>query len=144
MQIFKTNFIPHRGKQSVARLWSGQLQEGNSLQDNIRLQNLFSLKGKEFVKISNAKAGDIIGLSRIESIKTGDLIYDGKKEINQDTDIPIPPQPIFSKAIRTIKRGDDVKLSESLKEIIETLIENFLKAGDLACLLYTSPSPRDS
>ena len=34
--------------------------------------------------------------------------------------IPNPPQPIYSKAIRTIKREDDVKLSESLKEIIET------------------------
>ena len=120
VQVFKTNFIPHRGKQSIVRVWSGELQEGATLQDSIRLQNLFSLKGKEFVKIAKAKGGDVIGLSRIESIKTGDLISDGNKKIDKDGDIPIPPQPIYSKAIRTIKREDDVKLSESLKEIIET------------------------
>ena len=83
VQIFKTNFIPHRGKQSIARVWSGELEEGSSLQNSIRLQNLFSLKGKEFVKISKAKAGDIIGLSRIEAINTGDLISDGEKEIKK-------------------------------------------------------------
>ncbi len=120
VQIFKTNFVPHKGKQSIARVWSGELQEGNTLQDSIRLQNLFSLQGKEFVKISKAKAGDIIGLSRIESINTGDLISDEDKEIKKDNDILIPPQPIYSKAIITIKREDDVKLSESLKEIIAT------------------------
>ena len=32
----------------------------------------------------------------------------------------IPPQPIYAKAIRTTKREEDVKLSESLKEILET------------------------
>ena len=120
VQVFKTNFIPHRGKQSIIRIWSGELQEGNTLQDSIRLQNLFSFKGKEFVKISKAKAGDIIGLSRIESIKTGDLISDGEKEANKDKNLLKPPQPIYAKAIRTVKREDDVKLSESLKEIIET------------------------
>lgn len=120
VQVFKTNFIPHRGKQNIVRVWSGELKEGDNLHDSIRLQNLFSVKGKEFVKISKAKAGDIIGLSRIELIKTGDLIFEDDKEIKKDSDLPIPPQPIYAKAIRTIKREDDVKLSESLKDIIET------------------------
>ena len=102
------------------RIWSGELQEGNTLQNNIRLQGLFSIKGKEFVKIPKAKAGDIIGLSRIESIKTGDLISDAEKEIKKDNNQLIPPQPIYAKAIRAVKREGDVKLSESLKEIIET------------------------
>ena len=84
------------------------------------LQNLFSLKGKEFIKIPSAKAGDVIGLSRIESINTGDLISDEEKEVKKSHDLPIPPQPIYAKAVRTIKREDDVKLSESLKEILET------------------------
>ena len=26
--VFKTNFIPHRGKLSILRLWSGELREG--------------------------------------------------------------------------------------------------------------------
>ena len=120
MQVFKTNFIPHRGKQSIVRVWSGELQEGQSLQSNIRVQGLFFLKGKEYVKTSKAKAGDVIGLSRIESIKTGDLISDEGKEIKKDSHQPVPPQPIYAKAIRTVKREEDVKLSESLKEIVET------------------------
>ena len=120
IQVFKTNFIPHRGKQSIVRVWSGELNEGKTLQNSIRLQGLFAIKGKEFIKIPKAKAGDIIGLSRIESIKTGDLISDGEKEIKKDTNQLIPPQPIYAKAIRTVKREEDVKLSESLKEIIET------------------------
>jgi len=120
IQIFKTNFIPHKGKQSIARIWSGNLQEGKNLQDNIRIQGLFSLKGKENIKISQAKEGDIVGLSRIETIKTGNIINDSEKEIKKDIDLPVPPQPIYAKAIRTVKREEDVKLSESLKEITET------------------------
>jgi len=120
VQVFKTNFVPHRGKQSILRIWSGELHEGQNLQGNIRLQGLFSLKGKDFVKITKAKAGDVVVLSRIESIKTGDLIVDEEKEIKKDKKLLVPPQPIFAKAIRALKREEDVKLSESLKEIIET------------------------
>ena len=120
VQVFKTNFIPHRGKQSIVRVWSGELQEGNTLQNNIRLQGMVSLKGKEFIKNSKVKAGDIIALSRVESIKTGDLISDTEKETKKGHDLPISPQPIYAKAIRSIKREDDVKLSEALKEILET------------------------
>ena len=119
VQVFKTNFIPHRGKQSIVRVWSGELQEGNTLQNNIRLQGMVSLKGKEFIKNSKVKAGDIIALSRVESIKTGDLISDAEKETKKGHDLPISPQPIYAKAIRSIKREDDVKLSEALKEILE-------------------------
>ena len=119
VQVFKTNFIPHRGKQSIVRVWSGELQEGNTLQDNIRLQGMVSLKGKEFIKNSKVKAGDIIALSRVESIKTGDLISDAEKETKKGHNLPISPQPIYAKAIRSIKREDDVKLSEALKEILE-------------------------
>ena len=119
VQVFKTNFIPHRGKQSIVRVWSGELQEGNTLQDNIRLQGMVSLKGKEFIKNSKVKAGDIVALSRVESIKTGDLISDAEKETKKGHDLPISPQPIYAKAIRSIKREDDVKLSEALKEILE-------------------------
>ena len=120
LQVFKTNYIPHRGKQSIARDLSGKLQEGQTLQGNIRLQGLFSINGKEFVKIPSAKTADIIGLSGIESIMTGDIIVDDEKELKKDNERPTPPQPIYAKAIRTIKREEDVKLSESLKEIIET------------------------
>ena len=119
VQVFKTNFIPHRGKQSIVRVWSGELQEGNTLQNNIRLQGMVLLKGKEFIKNSKVKAGDIIALSRVESIKTGDLISDAEKETKKVHDLPISPQPIYAKAIRSIKREDDVKLSEALKEILE-------------------------
>ena len=119
VQVFKTNFIPHRGKQSIVRVWSGELHEGNTLQGNIRLQGMVSLKGKEFIKSSKVKAGDIIALSRVESIKTGDLVSEGEKEIKKDHDFPISPQPIYAKAIRSIKREDDVKLSEALKEILK-------------------------
>ena len=119
VQVFKTNFIPHRGKQSIVRVWSGELQEGKTLQNNIRLQGMVSLKGKEFIKNSKVKAGDIIALSRVESIKTGDLISDEEKETKKGHDLPISPQPIYAKAIRSIKREDDVKLSEALKEILE-------------------------
>jgi len=120
VQVFKTNFIPHRGKQSILRVWSGELREGNTLQDNIRLQGMVSLKGKEFIKSSKVKAGDIVALSRVESIKTGDFISDTEKETKKGYDLPISPQPIYAKAIRSIKREDDVKLSEALKEILET------------------------
>ena len=120
IQVFKTNFIPHRGKQSIVRVWSGKLQEGGTFQDNIRLQGLLTFKGKTLEKISQVEAGDIINLSRIESIHTGDIIFDKEKEIKKAPNLAVPPQPIFVKAIRTQRREDDVKLSESLKEIIET------------------------
>ena len=120
IQVFKTNFVPHRGKQSIVRVWSGELREGGTFHDNIRLQGLLTFKGKVLEKISSVEAGDILSLSRIESINTGDIVIDKEKEIKKDPKLAVPPQPIFAKAIRTVKREDDVKLSESLKEILET------------------------
>ena len=131
LQVFKTNFIPHKGKQSILRIWSGNLKEGQNLKGNIRLQSLFSIKGKEFVKTSTAAAGDIIGLSRIDAIKTGNIIYDSEKQIKKDEIEILPPQPIYAKAIRSNKREDDVKLSESLKEIIETDSSYILERNNL-------------
>ena len=119
-QVFKTIYVPHRGKLNVARVWSGQFKEGQNLESNIRIQGLSSIQGQENIKISEANAGDVIGLPRLEQIKTGNIILSDGKEIKEDSFRPLSPQPIYSKAIVPIKREDDVKLSESLKEIAET------------------------
>ena len=57
------------------------------------------------IKITKAKAGDVIGLSRIESINTGDLITDVEKEIKKDHNRAISPQPIYRKSNQGNKEG---------------------------------------
>src|SRR5262249_62092912 len=72
-QVFKTYHLPHTGKLSLSRVWRGQIAEGNVL-NAVRVAGVVRLLGAQQEKASSAKVGEVVGLTRMEGIKTGALL----------------------------------------------------------------------
>ncbi|WP_119166917.1 elongation factor G [Algihabitans albus] len=113
--VARTLNLAHAGKVSVARLLRGSLKEGDRLAGQ-RLAALFRLQGTQLEKVSSAKAGDLIGLGKLEGIATGNLVC-SESAAAADWADPLPP--VYALAIQPRKRSDEVKLSAALAKLLE-------------------------
>ncbi|MEX2298114.1 MAG: elongation factor G [Dongiaceae bacterium] len=115
--VFKTYHLPHTGKLSAARLWTGEIKDGMSLSGH-RLGSINRLMGLEPNKTGNARAGDVVAFGRMDDIRTGDLLsLSGKATMK--TAWPAPMPPLFSFAIEPENRQDEVKLTGAITRLRE-------------------------
>ncbi len=114
-QIFKTHYAAHTGKQSFARIWSGEATDGMTLAGQ-RVNGLFHLMGGQHSKQAKAGVGEVVALGRLEKSITGQVITaNGEVKANWPAALP----PLFSLAVRSEKKADDVKLSGALQKLVE-------------------------
>lgn len=116
-QVFKTYHAQHAGKLSLARVLSGTVSEGMSLNGQ-RVGSLLSLMGGQQNKIASAGPGAVAALGRMESVRTGDLLTAGQ-DADDDDDWPEPIGPVYSRAIAPENRNDEVKLTGALQRLNE-------------------------
>jgi len=132
VEIFKTLHQPHTGKLSLARIWRGNIAEGQSLGGQ-RLGGLYRLQGGQQSKLASASAGSVVGLGKLETVATGQRLSDGA--IVDADDWPQAPLPVFSLCIAPRNRTDDVKLSAALHKLREEdpalSIEHRPESGEL-------------
>lgn len=118
--VFKTLHMPHTGKLSVARIWSGSVKDGTTVTGtggiSERISGMSRLQGHTQDKESSASAGDVIALGRMDDVTTGMVLTDGEDVAGV---WPAPALPLFSRAISAEKRDDETKLSTSLAHVIE-------------------------
>jgi elongation factor G len=115
--VFKTYHQPHSGKVALARVLSGQVADGQTLSDQ-RIGALLKPKGNGFDKIAKAVAGDVVGLGRMDALKTGDaLTASGKAPSGFKW--PEPLAPLYALAIDAENRNDEVKLTAALAKLSE-------------------------
>lgn len=114
-QILKTYMTSQGGKMSLARIWSGEIADGDSLNLG-RISGIFRLQGAKAEKIDRAVAGEIVAFGRLDDAHTGDVLYSGSA-----VDLPAAPMlpPVFSLALSAENRDDDVKLSSALNKLVE-------------------------
>ncbi len=112
----RTMNVPHAGKISVARVWKGALKDGDSVNGG-RISGMLRLHGEERLKCTQAPAGDLIGLARLDDLETGDLLIDGKLNKGDGRAPALPP--VYALAIRAKYDKDDVKLSTALAKLSE-------------------------
>jgi len=115
VQILKTYMSAQGGKLSLARIWSGILNDGDSFSVG-RVGGLFRLQGGKPSKIPTAKAGEIVALGRLDGVITGDILT--VDEVIRNASAPLM-EPVFNFALFAEKREDDVKLSSALGKIVE-------------------------
>src|SRR5215469_16287806 len=115
-QVIKTYHLPHTGKLSLARIWRGQVAEGNVL-NGTRVAGVVRITGAQQEKAASAGIGEVVGFTRMEDISTGTVLTPSGKA----DPLPQPerPQPVFGLAIHAEKRGDDVKLSGAIAKLID-------------------------
>lgn len=114
-QVLKTYYTPQGGKLSLVRVWQGELTDGIVL-NGIRAGGIYRLMGQQQQSVNKAGAGEIVALSRLEGIKTGDIL-----STQSAMELPKAEQlePVYALAITPEKRNDEVKLSSAITKLLE-------------------------
>jgi elongation factor G len=115
--VFKTQHLPHTGKLSVARLWSGRLTEGATLGGQ-RIAGLYRLSGTELQRAAEAGPGTVVGIGRFDAAQTGTLIRADGRTLPMPS-WPASPPPVHAIAIAPADRKDEVKMTAALAKLIE-------------------------
>lgn len=116
-QVLKTYYTPQGGKISLVRVWQGTLNDGVIL-NGVRAGGIYRLMGQQHLSINEAQAGEIVAISRLEGIKTGDTLSSNgqlKAELPKSEQM----MPVYALAIAPEKRNDEVKLSGALTKLLE-------------------------
>ena len=116
VQVFKTQYRPHAGKLSYARVWRGSLKEGATL-SGVRVGAINLQSDGELLKVAEAECGELTVLGRLEGAPTGAVL--GNAAVAKALSFPEPPLPVYALAISTKDRRDDVKLAGALHRLTE-------------------------
>jgi len=116
-QVLKTYYSPQGGKLSLVRVWQGTLTDGESLNGD-RIGGVYQLMGQQQLGLSQADAGTIVAIARLDSAQTGDTLTTGDGPVD-----PLPRAeslaPVYALAVVPENRRDDVKLSGALGKLLE-------------------------
>ncbi len=118
VSVFKTYHVPHMGKLSLGRVWRGEVADGMTF-DGERVSGLYRMMGQTTAKISKAAAGDVVGLGRMEQVRTGDLLIGESRDSSMAASLIPRLEPVYSGAISVENRNEEVKLSGALAKLIE-------------------------
>lgn len=121
--VFRIGFDPRSNmKFASIRLFSGKITSGqqlyiNKIKKSIRIGHPLKLQGIEQTDLDTGTAGDIITLAKIEELKMGDLVHDGKS--SGRFKMPLIPKPMYSLALEPATRGDEGKIGGALDKLSE-------------------------
>lgn len=118
-QIFKTVYAPHVGKLSLTRIWRGTLKDGDTLA-GIRIGNMQEAaepKQAKSGKMNAVAEGGIVALSKFDAGAAGAILTPAHAASPKMW--PHPQAALFTVAVATKERKDDVKLGEALRKICE-------------------------
>lgn len=120
--VFKTMVDPFIGKMSYIKILEGNLTKDKEIYNinkslKEKIYNLYTIRNKELVELDAASAGDIVILTKINSLKTGDIISINQNE-KIDSFINLPKPQIYF-AVKPKNKGDEDKISSVLNKISE-------------------------
>lgn len=121
--VFRVGFDPRSNmKYSTIRIFSGTIKADTHLfcnngKKSIRPGHILKSQGGENKEVDAGIAGDIITLAKVEELRTGDLIHDGK--VSGKFEMPVAPEPMFSLALEPATRGDEQKIGTALEKLCE-------------------------
>jgi elongation factor G len=121
--VFRVSFDPRSNmKFSSIRIFSGTLKSDTNMIRNddkkgVRPGHILKSQGGETQEIPLGLAGDIITLAKIEDLRIGDLVHDGR--VAGKFDLPAAPEPMFALALEPAARGDEQKIGTALEKLCE-------------------------
>jgi len=118
--VLKTFHTAHGGKMSVARVLSGQIGDGTTLNSPAeevgRVSGVLKLVGQVTEKRGPAVAGETVAFAKLERAKTGDTLSAGKQPHKAVAEVA-PLAPVLAIAVSAKDRKDDVKLGVSFNKL---------------------------
>lgn len=121
--VFRVAFDPRSNmKYSTIRIFSGTLKSDTNMMHNdekkgLRPGHILRSQGSETKEVDAGIAGDIVMLGKLEELKIGDLIHDGR--VSGKYKMPPFPEPMFSLAMEPASRGDEQKIGGALDKLRE-------------------------
>lgn len=121
--VFRVGFDPRSNmKYSSVRIFSGTIKSDtnmlrNSEKKSIRPGHILKSQGGENDPVDAGIAGDIVTLAKVEELRTGDLVHDGK--VAGRIELPDVPEPMYSLALEPATRGDEQKIGSALEKLCE-------------------------
>ncbi len=121
--VFRVGYDPRSNmKYSTVRIFSGTIKSDtnmlrNSEKKGVRPGHILKSQGGENNPVDEGVAGDIVTLAKIEDLKIGDLVHDGK--VSGRIELPDVPEPMYSLALEPATRGDEQKISSALEKLCE-------------------------
>jgi elongation factor G len=117
--VFKTVVEPHLGELCYLRVLSGKAKSGEVISNTTKsteekINQIFSLKGKEKAEINEISSGMIVGLVKLKNTHTGDTLAKGIKVSLPQIEFPTPS---ISMAIVPKAKGDEEKISSGLTRL---------------------------
>ena len=119
--VAKTFSDQYVGRINLLRILSGELKVDDELVvqrsgNRQRLHQLFSLRGRDQLPVEGAAAGDLVAVSKLDDVVTGDLlIADG---VDVEVEVPVAPVGFHRVVLRPASLADDDKLSGALQRIL--------------------------
>ena len=117
-QVFKTLHVAKAGKLSISRVWRGEVKEGDSMGGK-RVGGVFKIMGSHQKKESKVGLGDVTAFGRMDAVITGDVLTPSGEVPNGMASMPEPLPPVYSLAVQTENRADEVKLTAALQKLHE-------------------------
>jgi len=119
--VFKTIADPFVGKLSFVKIVTGSLNAKtepiNSRTGEIeRFGKLLALKGKKQDDLTEAFAGDIVAITKLDATTGDALCAPGNTAEFEQTEFPVP---CFFRAVSAKGKGDEAKISSALHKILE-------------------------
>ncbi|WP_122641105.1 elongation factor G [Romboutsia sp. Marseille-P6047] len=120
--IFKTIADPFKGKISYLKVTRGEIVSGIDVYNvnksiKEKIDTLYIIKNGDLEEIDKAECGDIVVLTKLNSLQTGDTL-----SINKEGE-PLEkinlPKPQIYYAIVPKNKGDEEKISAALNKIVE-------------------------
>ncbi|HEX6988907.1 MAG TPA: elongation factor G, partial [Bacillota bacterium] len=120
--VFKTLADPYVGKMTLFKVCSGTVRPDTTVANagrgqTERLGPLFTLRGKEQQPVTEAVAGDIVGVAKLQYTLTGDTLCDPAHPIVYPA-IQFP-DPVFTVAVEPRSKADEERISNGLARLAE-------------------------
>ncbi len=121
--VFRVGFDPKSNmKYSTIRVFSGTLKSDTNLMYNdekkgLRPGHILKSQGGEYEEVPAGIAGDMVTLAKVDELKVGDLVHDGRAA--GKFVMPPLPAPMFSLALEPASRGDEQKIGGALEKLCE-------------------------
>ncbi|MFP4310462.1 MAG: elongation factor G [Nitriliruptoraceae bacterium] len=119
--VAKTFTDQYVGRINLLRVLSGTLRADAELAcdrtgSKERLHQLFSLRGREQLPVTEVAAGDLVAVAKLSDVATGDLLTaDGAPELT----IPAAPAGYHRVGLEPVSAADDEKLSSAVQRIMQ-------------------------
>ena len=120
--VFKTMVDPFIGKMSYIKIVEGKMKKDSEIVNvnkdtKEKISNLYTMKNGELEEIESANSGDIVVVTKINSLQTGNtLANNADAQLLEEIDLP-KPQIYYSVVPKN--KGEEDKIGSSLNKIAE-------------------------